>query len=498
MATNQIVISSFQWGLSNDRNRGQEWAFWNSRNINYRENSSYIELGKKQTTAFSISDWIPTALSFWGTGGTIVSDIIAFCNNGKIYTPAWQQGTAPAGSIVNIIEANWKKYMIGQGKLDEFVALNSYTTRATFTNSTEFRPALNFYWDLIIGDGTQVLRYNKDGTLIQYTSGTTDPVIWGLQGTVMAITQVWANVYVWCNDGVNTIQYIWNGAGNGAWIPTTPSQKIVYSDTPVWNVALLGNQHYWWATKSDYSIKSILIGESYAPQLYIKSVYPDFPLSSNQDSDNNRIVIIPAFPQSLNAIETMGDIIYLPWEWSIYWFGRLFPWDKYSLSREFSFTGDRVTAMVSGGKTAGWRDAGWFLVYSARNGSYYNINIINLWQKGELIWVTYAESGYIETLEYLAPDFAEWENSMKITFPFELPHSSTSIKVYVKYDRWSYTLIKTLTTTDYGVGYNFAEISDTGKWKAKQIKFELITTSPSYTPKLYTQIVNKQQEVWKR
>lgn len=489
----EIKISSFQWGLANDRNIGQEGAFWNSSNIEYRKNSSYVELSKWYSTAFSISS-IPTALSYWGNGWTITTDLLVFCNDGKIFNSSSQQGTTPWGGVRNIIEANGKKYMIGQSKLDEFVALNSYTTLKTFTNTTDFRPAINFYWDIIIGDGTQVLRYNKDGQLYQYTVWGTTPTIGSLQGTVYALTQVWPNVYVWCNDWVNTIQYIWD------WVSTSPSQKIVYSDIPVRNVALIGNRHYWWASKSDYSISQVLIGESYAPQIFIKWDYPAYPLSSNTTNDKNRMALTTNSSQDLNAIETIEDIVYFPWESCIYWFGKYFPWDKnpYAFSRDFSFTWTKVHAMTSGWRTGSWRDAGWFLAFAVRNGSSYDINLINLWQAGETPWSTYASSGYIETMEYLAPDFAEWENSMKITFPFELPHSSTSIKVYVKYDRWSYAQIKELTTTDYWTGYHFAEISDTGKWKSKQIKFELITSNSSYTPKLYTQIINKQQEVWKR
>lgn len=504
MATNQIVISSFQWGLANDRNVGQAGSFWNSKNIEYRQNSAYIELHKGYATAFSISGGIPTAITLWGSQSSILTDILVFTNNGRVYNSVWQQWTVTGWSVVNTIEANGKKYMIGQNKLEEFVALNNYVTRSTFTNSTEFRPAINFYGDIIIGDGTQVLRYNKDGTLIEYVWWTTQPVIGWLAGTIYAITQVGTNIYVWCNDWVNTTQYIWSWFNSGikdpSWLllPTTPNQKLTYTDMPVRNVALLGNQHYWWASKSDYSIKQVLIGESYAPQLYIKSAYPSFPLSSNQDNDNNRMAITTAFEQSLNAIETLGDIIYLPGEWCIYGFGRYFPGQKYSFSRDFSFTGDKVMAMSSGGKTGSGRDAGWFLIYAARNGSSYDINVINMGQKWETPWVRFASSGYIETMEYIAPDFAEGENSIKITFPFELPHSSTSMNVYVKYDRWSYVLIKNLTTTEYGVWYKYAEIQDTWKWKTKQIKFELITSNTDYSPKLYAQISNKQQEVWKR
>ena len=489
----EIKISSFQWGIANDRNIGQEGAFWNSSNIEYRKNSSYIELGKGITTAFSVAS-IPTALSFWGSQSSILTDILVFCNDWKIFNSSGQQGTTAGGTIRNIIEANGKKYMIGNNKLDEFVALNNYTTLKTFTNTTDFRPALNFYGDLIIGDGTQVARYNKDWTLQEYTVWWTTPTIWSLQGIVYAITQVWPNVYVWCNDWVNTIQYIWD------WVSTKPTQKLVYSDIPVRNVALIGNRHYWWAAKSDYSISQVLIGESYTPQTFIKWDYPAFPLSSNTTNDKNRMALTTRANQDLNAIETMWDIIYLPWEGCIYWFGKYFPWDKnpYAFSRDITFTGTKVTAMTSWGQTGSGKDAGWFLAFSALNWSNYDINIINFGQWGATPASTYASSGFIESMEYLAPDFAEWENSQKITFPFELPHSSTSIKVYVKYDRWSYNLIKTLDTTTYWTGYNFAEISDTGKWKSKQIKFELITSNSAYTPKLYTQIINKQQEVWKR
>jgi hypothetical protein len=70
-------------------------------------------------------------------------------------------------------------------------------------------------------------------------------------------------------------------------------------------VALIGNRHYWWASKSDYSISQVLIGESYAPQEFIKGDYPAFPLSSNTTNDKNRTALTTAFNQDLNAIETM-------------------------------------------------------------------------------------------------------------------------------------------------------------------------------------------------
>ena len=84
---------------------------------------------------------------------------------------------------------------------------DSYKTLTT-ANVTK-RPFINFYGDLIFGNGTSVARLNKDETLIEY-SGTDSPVIGGLQGNVYAITQIATNIYVWCNDGANTYLYLWD------------------------------------------------------------------------------------------------------------------------------------------------------------------------------------------------------------------------------------------------------------------------------------------------
>lgn len=489
-----ILINSFQWGLANDKNVWQTGAFWNSKNIEYRKNSSYIELSKWSQTWIVAVPFIPTALQFWESGSSIATDLVAFTINGKIYTTAWLKYTITVWwSIINTATANWKKYLIGTGHLHEFINTTTVTEWVkTFTTSSTTRPVLNFYWDLIIGNWTFVIRYNKDGTLIEWVSWSTSAVIWWLEWTIQSITQVWPNIYLWCNDGTNTIMYIWD------WVSSSPTQKVVYTDMPVVNVALLWNQHYWYASKSDQSIRQVLIGDSYSPQTYIKSCFPAYPILTAYDDEKNRMTIVSAGNTYVNAIETTGDIVLFPWIGCIFWFGRYLPWQPYSFSKDYSFTGTYVTAMVSGWITSWSRDAGGFLAYSVFNWSTYDVNLINLWQEWATPSIVYASSGTIETMEYLAPNFSEWENSMKITFPFNLPHSSTSIKVYVKYDRGSYTLIKTINTTEYGTWYDYAEILDTGKWRTKQIKFELITSNTAYTPQLYTQITNKQQEVWKR
>ena len=78
------------------------------------------------------------------------------------------------------------------------------------------------------------------------------------------------------------------------------------------NVALLGNMHYWWSAKSNTSIREILVGESYAPQAYIKSDYPKNTISSNPEDEKNRMALYVQNSYHTNAIETVGDIVYLP------------------------------------------------------------------------------------------------------------------------------------------------------------------------------------------
>ena len=493
--SNPIIIDSFQWGQANDKNRGQAWAFWNSKNIHYRKNSSYVELSKWAVTLFSITNASrPSAITFWGTAWAINTDIIVFTSGG-IYTSAWQQSLV--WDIVNVWEAYWVKYFVTSDKIYSYTTASLNTLLDTFGTTTEYRPLLNFFGDLIIGDGTKIARLNRGTTaLLEWTAWATNLTIGWLDGTVMAITQIGINVYIWCDNGSNTNLYIWDGSS------PNPTEKITYYDKSVRNVALLGNMHYWWQSKTNASIKEVLIGESYQPQVYVKSDYPELPLDSNPDDEKNKMAIAVDYNYHINAIETIWDIVFLPWIGRIFSFGRYFPWDKFSFNTEFSFTGTYVPCMASGWLTWSTLDAWWFLVFAVLNGSAYDIKAVNLWQDwSPTVPITYASSGEVESMEYIAESFADWEQDNKLIVPFELPTSDCSIKVYYKNDRaTSYTLLKTITTTDYGTGYNVAEITEdyNGKWRTKQFKFELTTSNTLYTPKLYTWITNIQETLWKR
>lgn len=486
-----IQIDSFQWWLSNDKNVGTA-TFWNSKNIEYRKNSSYIELAKWVQDGFSTSTDLPISLQYWYNWGTIVKDnIVAFCTNGNVYTSTWFQGQvwAWARNIVNTIEANGIKYILTTQNLYRYDTVSTYTLLKTFTATVNNRPAIVFWGDLIVWDGNQVLRYNYDWTLVEFTAWASTTVIGNLDWTVMALTTVGSSVYVWCNSGTNTNLYIWD------WISGDWSQKVVYSDMPVRNVALLGNQHYWWSNKGDNAIRKVNIGEWYGVQTYAKSDYPLYPISTQYDAEENRLALSDYSITSTNAIETIADIVYLPWVGSIYGFWKYFPNQNASIAREYTFTGTTVFAMLSGGIITSGADTGSTLAFSYLGWSTGKVWLINMWVPHPWLGLTYATSGEIESMEYIATSFAQAETNKKMLIPFNLPHSSTSIKMYQKIDRWSYSLIKTLTTTDFGTGYKLHEIKNVWKWSTIQFKFELIGDW-AHTPQLGMGIINESTTTW--
>lgn len=500
---NRIQISSFQNWLSFDKNVW-EGAFWNSKNVNYRTATQSVELSKAIVDAFSlpVGAGKPVALAYWKNAWTVTTDLVAFTSDWKIISSTWEESVVTNSSIVNIIEANGIKYLIGQKHLYSFTSVSVTTLLETFTDTVTTRPAVVFGGDIIIWDGNQVLRYNADWTLYEFVSWASTTVIGNLEGTVEALTVIGSSVYVWCNNWTNTNLYLWD------WVSWDWSEKIVYQDTPVRNVALLANQHYWWSNKSDSSIRQVHLGQWYGVQTYAKSAYPDYPITSEYDNDNNRLALSDDATAHTNAIETIADLVYLPWIGSIYSFGKYYPFQNPSICREFTFTGTYVYCMASGGTTASGYDVGGVLAFGcydeqleplAADWLIYRIRLINLWADWlPWLWVTYASEWEIETLEFKSPSFAISENNIKTIVPFYLPHSSTTIEVYAKLNQWSYTLIKTIASTEYGTGFNTAEIKHSGKWATIQFKFKLKTSNSTYTPKLYLGITNESETAWSK
>ena len=355
--------------------------------------------------------------------------------------------------------------------------------RFTRTNTSDYSPVL--VWnnaDIFIGSWTSVSRINKDWTLLEYSSSLEQSVIWGLAWVVRAITQVGNNIYVWCNGGGSTILYIWDGMTN------RPSEKIIIADKPVINCALLNNEHYWWTQKGVKGQKYAFQGAGYQNNPIVKSDIPrdvtaisSYATGNIQTYENDRLCF---YGEQTNAIETFGDIIYLPWYGKIFGFGRYYPWSPVALDKSFVFNGTECTAMFTswlaytGGSNYDYSN--YMLIGYVRSGAYY-IGKINMQD-----WATwFAELGYIDTLEYMSSSTDVENEGKKYTLRFNLPHSSTSIKVYKNVNQAWFVLHKTINTTDYGTGFNVAEVSDNGNWDTIQWRFELISSNALYTPRLY-------------
>ena len=356
---------------------------------------------------------------------------------------------------------------------------NSYKSLTT-TGVTK-RPYINFFWDLIFGNGSSVARLNKDETLIEYSASVENPVIGWLDGTVYAITQIATNIYVWCNNWGTTNIYLWDG------VSTRPSQKLTIADRPIINVALLSNQHYWWSQKWVKSQKFVHIGENISNQVVVKSDIPHDPTSSN-NYEQDRLAL---YGEQTNAIETFGDYIFLPWYGKIYSFGSYYPWISKSLNKEFTYDGGECTAMLTPTNYASnWTPtvADYYMLVTyennnvtlARPGSYY-LGIIDFREWNG----SYASTGYIDTMEYSEGNIWVPKNLKKLLVPIELINANCSIKVYTNVDQAGFTLQKTLTTSDYWTGFIVAEIPVSIKWHTLQVRYELITTSSTYSPRLY-------------
>lgn len=355
--------------------------------------------------------------------------------------------------------------------------------RFTRTNTSSYAPAI--VWnnsDIIYWAGTSVSRINKDGTHMEWSSSLEQSVIGGLQGTVRAITQVGNNIYIWCNWGWSTIRYTWDG------ITSRPSEKIVIVDKPVVNCALLKNEHYWWTQKSVKWQKYVFEGAWYQNEPIVKSDIPRDPTAISsyatgniQTYEQDRLAL---YWEWTNAIETFGDIVYLPWYGKIYGFGKYYPSNPIALDKSFVFDWTECTAMFTSSTATvswTWYDYGFYMLIAYKRWSSYYLGKIDMrdWNGG------YASQGYIDSLEYMSNSTDTENEWKKYTIRFHLPHSSTSIKVYKNVNQAGFVLHKEINTTDYWTGFKVAEVWDSWKWDTVQYRFELITSNASYSPRLY-------------
>lgn len=454
---------------------------WSSGTHTAGSTASYVESSPTLATIWVKYHIQIQMLSTAGTctvsiGGVTSSNLSNWINN--IYLTATGTGWISFNPTTTFI-----------GTLSDLIVNTTAITDnyKTLTDTwTTKRPFINFYWDLIFGAWNSISRLNKDTTLIEYSSSQEWPVIWWLDWTVYAITQIATNIYVWCNNWSSTEVYIWD------WLSSRPSQKITIADRPVINVALLSNQHYWWSQKSVSSQKFVHIWENISNQVIVKSDIPRDPTSTSNYPED-RLAI---YWENTNAIETFGDYIFLPWYWKIYSFGSYYPWFTKSFNKEFQFNGWECTAMLTSTGNAWSSPIDFFMFITYKRSSSYYLGIVDM---REWNW-KYEANWYVDTLEYSEWNVWVTKNLKKLIVPVMLWNASCSIKVYLNINQLGFNLLETIDQTRaWTLWFTSVEISAPNQWNTLQIRYELITTDELYSPKLYVwqNIVSKVTETGK-
>lgn len=444
---------------------------------------AYIELSKWVQTLFTVPSEV-RSIEFWEDGSSQTNSIVAF-------TAWWIYSNVANNTWIdcfNSVSTDTRKYFFSNSLAYQYTNIWTVSTIWTFNNVSWYRPSCDYFGDIIIWDWNQTARINESTptTLTKYISGTSNSCLHWLDGTIYAITVIWVNVYIWCNNNTDTVLYIWDGSSD------KPSQVIYYRNKFFHNAIPVNNSHIWWAGTWAW-IREVVLGQWYDATTYVKTGYPKYPISTYPTDDLNRNAFYVDRNFHLRAIESMDDVVFLPWYGKIFSFGNYMPGGKYSFGCDYSFTGEYVTAMLSWGQSWSLRNYSLEgkIVFSTKNGSTYDINLIDKTQEW---W--YASLWTYESMEWIASDMYKGENDVKITVPCYLPDSSTSIKVYEKRDGWSYSEIKTISYADYP-WFNVVEVKSQGKWRTKQLKFELITSDSDFSPRLYIWVNNETTQTWK-
>lgn len=475
---NIIATNTFASGWT-----GTNWSAWThtaGSTVAYTQSSPVVTVvGQRYhiiVTVASQSAWTCTVSIWWATS----SNLSVWRND--VYLVA----TTTAG--ISFVPSTTSTIVLTNVRVDRVsdLTVSNWTGvkyRFARTNVSSYAPAL--VWnnaDIIYGAWTSVSRINKDGTHMEYSTSLQQSVIGWLAWTVRAITQVWDTIYIWCNWGGSTIRYTWD------WITSRPNGKIVIADKPVVNCALLNNEHYWWTQKGIKSQKYVFQGAAQQNNLIVKSDVPRDPTAISsyatgniQTYEQDRLAL---YWEWINAIETFGDIVYLPWYGKIYGFGKYYPSNPLAFDKSFVFNGTECTAMFTSSTATvswTWYDYSFYMLIGYKRWSSYYIGKIDMrdWNG----W--FATQGYIDSLEYMSSSTDVENEWKKYTIRFYLPHSSTSIKVYKNVNQAGFVLHKTIDTTAYSTGFNVAEVWDSWIWDTIQYRFELITSNSSYTPRIY-------------
>ena len=519
-----IYIVDLDWKAYNS------WIIWTKGFIIWNTNvyNWTYDTGKDSLWVYSdwttwiISNWDFSSSTWWGVWANwTISWWLVTHTAGAVntlnYTTSWTNTNKYRVEIkCSTITASTCVFQIWWVPLYTFTTADSNTTVVVIYTATadnqvlEFVPNTSFEWSfdkiiaqdyniksfsytfneqapyIIINNFIYVWNWNKV-TEIDTTDVTwifTDVLIIDTGYSIKWITQIGDQVYVYASNWSSTKQYIWN------WVDTTTNVSITWIDKNAVNVANFANQDYI-ITQSIYSQKTALwVVRGYQLELIYQN---DLTL----DWDNERVCFNI---KNTNAIETIGNILLLPWFGWIYTYWQYSPWYPYSLQKEY---------------TNLWCEFAWkywvtAIVYN--ESSSYNMRYSYIWK----IWSTtpkvyeaftqfwawnysYILPWYIELYPLIWDCISNIKTLEKVTVWYKL-ETDTSINIYTKNsDRttkyanilYDYTTIPVVGAI-YTLSWNTHTIYDvTDMWT-----YCILHTTYTWTDTSYDGQMTKSSWVW--
>ncbi len=276
--------------------------------------------------------------------------------------------------------------------------------------------------------------------------------------TIMWITKIWDQIFVYATNWSNTKQYLWD------WINTVATRSITWYDKPLQRVISWNNIDY--LVVRNNLRASLWVVNWYQPQLICQSDY----LYNNSNWKFNFNC------SNINSIETIWNKFLLWWYWEIYTYGNYSPWLPQWILREYLYDGYETTMLYYDE----WISAYNLYIWTNKwNNNYLqslylidNINTTTLYDT--------SKTWYVITNWIYGTKYSQDKQTIKVKLWYNLTNTTQTINLYYKIDNdANFTLFKTINNNDTKA------ILLQKKFKKIMFKIELWTGSIYYSPEIY-------------
>ncbi len=481
--TNYLELSAdwyLTWILANDTNSWNvvSWDLWDWRNLwkitiwswgtywfmissswfNYwTYDSNVTELWTYNTWTWIQTDpefdlwtwwtiWANWTISWWKATHTVWSTAVLSrsmtCDNATRYrlatyctVTAWTCAVKIAWTtIYTLWTANsWKSTVeiytsASTSELLEFVPSTDFAWNISYCriqklnilSSTKTFSALSPY--IIFLNYILIWNWNiiSSVNMTSWTPIITDVLTVAKDYTIVWITRIADQIFVYATNWTNGRQYIWD------WITTAPTREITWVDKPIQNVANFANIDY------------VVVWTTTRQQICIVNWYQLQPLVVTDDYINTdaRIYFNANYT---NSVETIWNRLLIWWNWWVFWLWNKTPWLPTALVKEFIYNDGSVTNMFYSESL--WHSL-FVYFYSTINWVAWNYRVqiyFPEWSSNEkFLELNNRWSWWIETQPIYWDTYSNIKNLNKYTIWLEL-------------DTWTYinTYIKEISTENY-------------------------------------------------